>query len=157
MRYLLRKGFGKWVPCFALGISLAAVGCGSSTGTISGKVSYKGAPLKGGYVTFYTKDKKVTRPGEIQEDGSYKIEKMPTGEALICVDTSTLKPPTQAHNIPTYSPPKGQQLPPRYKLSNNEEKAKRYVEIPSQYADPDKSKLTYTVKGGSQEYDIKLP
>ncbi|HTU18415.1 MAG TPA: hypothetical protein VMG10_10180, partial [Gemmataceae bacterium] len=43
-----------------------------------------------------------------------------------------------------------------YRPPDFEERAKRYVPIPSQYADPDKSGLTYTVKPGKQPYDIKL-
>ena len=151
---LLRKGFGKRVLCFALGMSLAAIGCGGgSTATISGKVYYKDAPLKGGRVTFVSKDKKVSRVDDIKEDGSYKIEKMPAGEARIAVDTSNLKPSPGMNRPP---PPKGAKVPPGYNPPTSEDKAKRYVEIPAQYADTDKSGLTYTVKGGSQPYDIKL-
>ena len=147
------KSLRPWMPCLALATSLVAVGCGSSTGTISGKVYYKDAPLKGGRVTFVSKDKKVSRFDDIKEDGSYKIEKMPAGEARIAVDTSNLKPSPGMNRPP---PPKGANVPPGYNPPTSEDKAKRYVEIPAQYADADKSGLTYTVKGGSQPYDIKL-
>ncbi|MGH7173570.1 MAG: hypothetical protein ACRELG_25085 [Gemmataceae bacterium] len=156
MPYFSGKGFAKGLLGFVLAMSLATVGCGSSAGTISGKVYYQGVALKGGNVTFLTKDKKVSRLAEIKEDGSYQIEKMPTGEALITVDTSTMKPP-QSGNRRANVPPKGAIVPPGYKPLNLEEKAKRYTEIPPQYKDPAQSKLTYTVKGGKQEYDIKLP
>lgn len=36
------------------------------------------------------------------------------------------------------------------------ERAKRYVPIPPQYGDPDKTKLSYEVKSGKQEHDIDL-
>ena len=33
---------------------------------------------------------------------------------------------------------------------------KRYVQIPLGYSDPAKTPLSFTVKGGSQTYDVKL-
>lgn len=137
----------------ALGLSLATIGCGRSTGTISGKVYYKNAPLKGGNVTFLTKDKKISKLAEIKEDGSYDIERMPAGEAFIMVDTSALKPSQGMH---MNAPPKGVEPPPGYESPNVKEDAKRYVPIPPQYADPDKSGLTYTITGGKQTHDINL-
>lgn len=145
----------KWVICFLLGISLAAAGCGSSSNTsITGKVFYKDAPLKGGNVTFMTQDQKIIRLSEIDEDGGYTIDKMPTGEALITVDTSGLKPPKQ--KVPVNKPPPGVEPPPGYKPADPEEKAKRYVPIPEKYADPKQSGLTYQVKKGKQQFDINL-
>ncbi len=145
----------KWALGFMLGISLAAVGCGgSSSATITGKVYYNDAPLKGGNVSFMTKDQKVIRLSEISEDGGYTIEKMPTGEALITVDTSGLKPPAQ--KMPANKPPPGKEPPPGYKPPDFEERAKRYVPIPDRYSDPKQSGLTYQVKGGKQQFDIKL-
>lgn len=147
----------KWMLCVALGMSLVAAGCGgSSTGTVSGKVYFKDAPLKGGTVTFSTKDKKISKVAEIKEDGSYEIDRMPAGEALIAVDTSELKPSPMAANMPMNAPPPGAKLPSGYKIDNPKERAKRYVEIPAQYADPDKSGLNYTVQKGKQAHDIKL-
>lgn len=145
----------KWVLCSVLGLVLAAAGCGgSSTGSISGKVFYKDAPLKGGNVTFATKDKKVVRLSEISEDGSYSIEKMPTGDALIAVDTSSLQPPKMERFV--NKPPPGVEAPAGYKMDNPAERAKRYVAIPEQYADPEKSGLTCPVKKGKQQFDINL-
>lgn len=155
MRDAVRQGLRTGLAGLLFATLLAMTGCGSSTGTISGKVSYKDAPLKGGNVTFLTKDKKVSRLSEIQEDGSYKIEKMPAGEVLISVETASLKPPPASRFV--NAPPAGANAPPGYKAPDFKEKAKRYVEIPEMYSDPDKSKLTYTVKGGEQNFDIKLP
>jgi hypothetical protein len=145
----------KWALSFILGISLAAAGCdGSSTATITGKVYYNDAPLKGGNVSFMTKDQKVIRLSEISEDGSYTIEKMPTGEALITVETSGLKPPAQ--KMPANKPPPGVEPPAGYKPLDFEERAKRYVPIPDRYSDPKQSGLTYQVQKGKQQHDIKL-
>jgi hypothetical protein len=153
MRLSPWNNLGRWMGFLALALCLGAVGCGSSTGTITGKVYYKNTPLKGGTVNFLTSDKKVNQLSEIQEDGSYKIEKMPVGEVTITVETISLRP---ARNIPTYAPPKGQETSGGYTPPNIADKAKRYVPIPDKYASADNSGLKYTVKGGSQPYDIKL-
>jgi hypothetical protein len=134
-------------------MTLAVTSCTSSTGTISGKVYYKGVLLKGGNVTFLTKDKKVSRLAEIQEDGSYEIEKMPLGEAQIAINTAVLRP---MQNTRRNVPPKGVEPPAGYQPPDFAETAKRYVPIPPQYADPDKAGLTYTVLAGKQVYDIQL-
>ena len=135
----------------AMVASLQATSCGPSTGSISGKVYYKDAPLKGGNVTFVAADKK-SYMAEIGEDGSYTIhEKMPAGDVKIAVETDSLK---QQATLPRYSAPadnKGDYKPP-----DSAAAAKRYVKIPEKYASAETSGLKYTVKGGKQEFDIKL-
>jgi len=142
---------GRCTVLLVVVLSLQATGCGPSTGSVSGKVFYKDAPLKGGQVTFVTPDKKVFS-AEIGEDGSYSIVgKMPVGDVKIAVDTDYLK---QQASLPRYSAPadnKGEYKPP-----DSAAAAKRYVKIPEKYASPDTSGLTYTVKSGKQEFDIKL-
>jgi hypothetical protein len=76
----------------ALVLSLGLAGCGSSKGTVSGKVYYKDAPLKGGTVTVVGADKQ-SYLAEIQEDGNYSVEKIPVGEVSITVETTSLRPP----------------------------------------------------------------
>jgi hypothetical protein len=128
-------------------------GCSSSTGTVSGKVYYKNAPLKGGHVAFVAADKRSST-AEIKEDGSYTIEKLAIGEATISVETKSLKPPDRS--TPQYAPPPGMQPPGGYAPPDRTALAKRYVAIPDRYADAEKSGLKYTVVGGKQEHDIKL-
>jgi hypothetical protein len=140
-----------WIGWLVLGASLAAIGCGgASYGTVSGKVIYKNATLMGGNVSFLNDEKKVSSVAEIREDGSYKVEKVPVGNVTITVDTSSFKPPPVPRN---FKPPAGVQAPSGYDMG---ERAKRYVPIPNHYADPKQSSLKYTVKGGSQEHDLKL-
>jgi hypothetical protein len=151
MRVSLRIRPARWVGLMVLWVVLGAVGCGSSsTGTVSGKVTYKGAPLKGGTVTFVNKQQSSL--AEIQEDGSYKAEKVPTGDATISVETTSLKPPNQM--AMKNRPPAGAQGGP--KMPDYEARAKRYIQIPDKYSDAQQSGLKYTVKSGSQEFEIKL-
>jgi hypothetical protein len=147
----LRNGLGRWVVFLTLVLSLGTAGCGGSKGTVSGKVYYKDAPLKGGNVTFVNADKQSYLVA-IQEDGSYSIEKVPPGEIKIAVETASLKPPNSY--VLRNKPPAdagGSYTPPDY-----EARAKRFVPIPDRYSNPDQSGLQYTVKGGKQTFDIKL-
>jgi len=66
-------------------VVLLAVGCGSRTGDVSGKVLYKGKPLSGGSVTFF--HSKGASSSRIDNDGSYTVFKVPVGEAKITVQS----------------------------------------------------------------------
>lgn len=156
MRVSRWKKSGGFVVVLAFAASLGAAGCGKSTGSLSGKVYYKGAPLKGGHVIFACADGKTEQP-EIGEDGSYRIDKLPVGVVKVGVETDTLKPKGVAPGMAgpvKYAPPSGMENPNQ--APDPAQMAKRYVPIPEKYADPQSSGLTFTVKPGSQPYDINL-
>ena len=67
------------------------------------------------------------------------------------VETKSFMPPA---NAPSYKPPPGS--PGGYTPPDPAEKAKHYMAIPDTYGSPQATPLTYTVKGGSQTYDIPL-
>jgi hypothetical protein len=127
-------------------------GCGgSSQSTVTGKVSYKGQPLKGGTVTIIPQSGGIAST-TIGEDGSYKIDKVPTGPAKVTVDTKSLRPASKNQSFGPYAKaPKDITTP-----GNQQGDPSRYVQIPDQYADPDSSDLTLTVKKGAQQFDIDL-
>jgi hypothetical protein len=119
-----------WGIAFCLS-SLAVAGCGERTGTVTGKVTYNGAILKGGQVTFVSQEKKP--------------------------ETDSVKPPPGG--IPKYAPPPGMTPPGGYNPGGGvdpKEMARRYVPIPKKYADPAQSGQTMSVTGGSQTHDIVL-
>lgn len=147
-----RIDLGRWVGWPVLLGMLAAVGCGPSFGKVSGKVYYKTELVKGGTVSFVSPDNKVSRMAEIQEDGSYTVDKVPLGDVTICVDTSSYQPPSA--NARQYAPPPD--APGGYKPPDRAARAKRYTWIPQRYTTPEKSSAKYTVQAGSQEYEIKL-
>jgi len=157
-RWLAR---GEW-RFLALAAVLGAAGCGlgSSTGTVTGKVTYKGNVVKGGTVTFVSAPGKPSASVVIQEDGSYEIPSIATGPVKICVDTSGLRPRAKGAGGPppakSYGPPPGSDGPGGYRVTPSEDGSKNYVAIPENYADAEKSGLTYTVTGGKQEHNISL-
>jgi hypothetical protein len=131
---------------------VVAAGCGKPTGSVSGKVIYKGQPLKGGTVVFVTADGKTGGRSDIAEDGTYSIAEVPVGAVKISVETKSLKP--NANRAREGSAPKN--MPPEaagYKGGNT---ADRYIPIPERYSQVDTSELAYTVIAGKQEHPIEL-
>jgi hypothetical protein len=165
----------------AVAALLGAAGC-QSHGNVSGKVTFKGKPLKGGTVVFVIPGKgSVVAP--IGEDGSYSAARVPVGDARLSVETKSVGPPPAGRVMgsgpgmgrgmgpgmgpgmqrgppPTIKGPKDSDLIPDGKtamsVTPNKGDPKRYVPIPESYADPEKSGLTYAVTGGTQTHDIEL-
>jgi hypothetical protein len=138
-------------------LTLAGAGC-SSSGTVSGKVTYKGEAVGGGTVLFVSEGRGSVSV-QIGTDGTYTAEKVPTGAVQIAVETQSLKgsePPPQATR---QMPPAGLALPKEAENSpiyGSRAGARRYTEIPKKYSDPKTSGLTCTVSGGNQKHDIPL-
>lgn len=149
LTWTIRSG---WVVGMCLGLAVLS-GCGSS-GTVSGKITYEGQPLNGGTVTFISSQDGKPYSGPIQSDGSYRVEKIPTGKTKITVQVPE---PPQIPDIArkSFGPPPGADVPEEAKkmfgLGNT-----KLVQIPKDYADPERSGLSYEVKAGHQTYDIVL-
>jgi hypothetical protein len=164
---------------FALVVGLAMMalmGCAPSTGTVSGKVTYNGAPLKGGTVALIPEGTGMSFSTTINEDGTYSIPQVEGGKYKVCVETETLKPGATQRG-PTYggkslsqkmggkdlkdiknAPPPDAKLPEGYKMTGPGdalEMAKRYVQIPATYGQPDTTTLHVEVRGNTT-YDIPL-
>ena len=146
MRLSPCRGPGRWWMLFLL--ALGTAGCsGRPTGTVSGTVSFKGTPLKGGHVIFLPSEEGGAAIwADIGEDGRYTANKVPAGPVQVGVETEKLRQwiTTHQYKRPSSSESPGAAL------------AKRYVWIPPQYADPHKSGLTCTVESGWQSHDIDL-
>jgi hypothetical protein len=130
---------------------IAITGCGESTGSVHGKVYLQDTLVTAGSVAFTPPDEKVAT-AEIQPDGSYNIPKVSPGVSKIAV--------MAAQSVTM--PPEGKMMDPgkmgAADKGKGPEVAKgKSVPIPVKYADAQKSGLTFTVKAGPQEHDIKLP
>jgi hypothetical protein len=148
----------KSISLFLPGLLLLTVGCGSK-GTITGAVSYQGKPISSGSIIFVPENgtPSVTAP---IVDGSYSAEKVPPGPAKVgvtsfYVEPNELTPMQRAMQSGRGGPPPDAPEGAR-KAFENAGKVKQGIKIPDNYADPEKSTLTYTVKGGSQKHDIDL-
>jgi hypothetical protein len=138
----------RFLPCLTV---LAVAGCGPGSGSVSGKVTYKGTPLPGGTVTFMTSDQKV-KTAIIGSDGTYSIDKVTTGPAKIAVTPLVPLPPMMpggmAMDPGKVDAPEGDAAAPPA--------ADKSASIPEHYKDPEKSGLTHTVTTGKQEHNIEL-
>jgi hypothetical protein len=119
-------------------------GCGAKreTGSVSGKVTFRGEPLANATVTFLAKDGTVGS-AMTKEGGEYNVGEVAVGPVQITVHSY---PPSPMVVPPTG--PKGdvKAQPPKFK----------FVRIPDRYGQPAQSGLTHTVTRGQQTYDIAL-
>jgi hypothetical protein len=134
-------------------VLLLLTGCGASS-TVSGKVLFKGEPLKQGTVTFVAEDNRAYS-SPIGQDGRYTIEKIPPGPVKIGV--SVPEPPV----IPKR--PGAGKVGGFDKIKLPEDAPNPFafdrkggVSIPAHYRDPARSNLEYTVVAGSQDHNIEL-
>jgi hypothetical protein len=143
---IIRK---RWRFAFViLTLSLAA-GCGASNGEVTGTVSYNGSNLKGGTISFVSASGGQSITAPIQQDGTYKIEKMPTGEVKVVVETKSLEKRASAHE---YSPPSDAVGTKGFHAHDGRE----FVAIPRKYEILESTDLTYTVVKGKQKKDFTL-
>src|SRR5579864_7085437 len=59
------------------------------SGTVTGKVTFKGQPLAGGIIGFWSKDS--AEKTALAKDGSYSLSGLPAGEYRVTVSTKVLK------------------------------------------------------------------
>ncbi|MFO0877731.1 MAG: hypothetical protein U0840_10290 [Gemmataceae bacterium] len=120
-----------------LSSAVALVGCagGKPTGSVSGKVSYKGAPVTSGFVNFFAPERGAASQGKITESGTYTLEGV--------VDAGTYKVYLQ--------PPLPEQLPPGTKP-----KAKAPFSVPAKFLDGNSSPLSKEVKSGKNDINLDL-
>jgi hypothetical protein len=133
----------------ALLVLLAAVGCGPGSATVSGRVTYKGAPLPSGDVLIYGANGKV-QSGPIGADGNYAIYKAPVGDVKMAV-----VPPNPSSQMMLPRQVKGARKHPGATDDASMPPIK-VVPIPERYNDPDKSGLNFTLKSGEQTIDLDL-
>lgn len=119
-------------------------GCGPSTSTVSGTVTYQGKKVVWGGVALVAADG-TAHPGTIEKDGSFTIANVPTGTAKVGVTSpDPLMGAKSAKEFEgtRYKPP---QLP-----------AGAWFPVPEKFGDPKTSGLTVEVGSGAKaEIDVK--
>jgi hypothetical protein len=148
----LRKGVALCRRAWLLGtVALAFAGCSSKagpSGTVTGKVTYKGEPVPAGEVVFNLIGNDVGGAiAQINSDGTYKATGVPIGSVVVTVSTPSA-PPTQEQAAKNPLMQKKRFVP---KGEN-----KKTVSIPPKYSRPTSSGLSLTVREGTQPYDIDL-
>ncbi len=140
------------------------VGCNDGVANapcnVSGKVTYKGAPVTGGNMTFWSKEG-GSYSTTLDANGKYTTSNLPAGSAVVSVETETTNPDRKTEN---YSGGKAKfgtsgGSPKKMTASPMPDYAKKnvitYVKIPAKYGQKD-SPLTTTLKPGSNKADFDL-
>ncbi len=147
-------------------VAVIAAGCGGTNpnapASISGSVNYKGKPVPGGSVQFYSTTG-TPYSATIGADGTYSVADVPLGDLIVCVETESVNPVHKASAgkdagrreamMGDRKPPAGQGGGGSAAPSGDEAK---YVKIPDKYAKSKTSPITYPVKPGRQVYNIEL-
>ena len=131
--------------------SLAAAalsGCGPSKASITGTGKFNNQPLPSGTITFSSDAGSKPVKSSVITDGKYTITDFPTGPAKVSVVTT---PPPNSGRV--VAAPPGT---PVIAVPGGGAATGKYVPIPLRYSAPDKSGLTYEVKGGEQTKDFEL-
>ena len=139
---------------------LFLVGCTDSNALVpakvSGRISYKGHPIKGGLLQFVTEDG-TAYPGTIDSDGTYSGNQLPVGLMVITVDTEATKPPVSSgKTAERYTAMQGGQKAPAGSGPTAPNFEEVYIKIPTSYNNAKTSKLTITLTKGRQVKDLEL-
>lgn len=159
-------------------VALNAFGVFGGTGGISGRVLFEGKPLPNGRITFInTSGRAQTESTHIEADGTYKIARFPTGDAVVTVETFDMrkvkatKPPDFTKNIrdsvhkdKVATPDLGMggmgglvKMPSEEKMAEYlKGNISAYVKIPDRYRDVNQTDLRYRVRLGPNTIDIEL-
>jgi hypothetical protein len=145
---------------------VVVLGCSPSgpraNARVSGSITYKGQPVKGGVMKFVTPEGTAYN-ALISPDGTYAANDIPPGELIITVDTEAINPGKSGPVM------KGSEAAARAKESRSMQKRPGgpggggaepppniYVKIPAKYANSKTSPLTLEVKPGRQVHNIEL-
>ena len=127
--------------------ALVPLGCGSKKASISGKVTYQGKAITGGFVNFISEGPNATtKTSNIEKDGSYSVTGVPPGPAKITVQG--VPPPRK------FQAPQAMQNKPGVADAKSDQPEEVFV--PPQYSSPDQTDLKYDVQPGSQTHNIDL-
>ncbi|HEX5273377.1 MAG TPA: hypothetical protein VFW33_22930 [Gemmataceae bacterium] len=149
MRSVYRQALRLTALAAALLAAGALGGCsgsGTKTSVVSGKVTYKGAPVTGGELKFYPEGGEPVL-GTINADGTFNTMGVPPGHVTVTVDTEPLKGPKGAGGDYTKMA-RGRE---GFKPPETGGHTPVYVQIPHKYKDPKTSGLSVDVKQGKTE------
>jgi hypothetical protein len=138
--------------CLAAALTLAvSAGCSNpnAPASLSGKVTYNGAPVTGGTITFAPTKEGGAFNRPIEQDGSYTMPDMAAGDYTVAIETESINPdkPKKSYGPPGQAGAAAGSTPPGNAMSVTG----KYVKIDPKFADAKTSGLTYTVAGGGKQ------
>lgn len=128
---------------------LALAGCGPATGTVSGKVSFRGKTVRSGSVMVIVSNHSKPVYGQISSDGKYTLENVPLGDAKFAI----LSPNPDESG---FGDRMGQLKKIKQRSRQSSTSDTEWFPIPDRYGDISTSGHGLTVNQGQNDYDIKL-
>lgn len=149
-----------WITVLGLAV---LVGCSrnpQAPGKVSGRVTYKGNPVTGGTIRFFSEDKGAYSC-ELADDGTFEIADIPTGKLTVTVETEHLNPSKKPPDYggkgdAMYAERMAAEQKKGMNIRPKGESREAYVKIPSKYANAKTSPLTITIEPGRQVKEIEL-
>ncbi|REJ89052.1 MAG: carboxypeptidase regulatory-like domain-containing protein [Planctomycetota bacterium] len=118
------------------------LGCGepaAPVATVSGKVTFDGAPVTNAKVQFDPTSTGMSAVAEVGSDGSYTVtEPIPVGEYAVSVMPSFETPVAGEEGDQDFVPPEARE------------------DIPPKYQNPGESGLTVTLNEGENSYNVEM-
>ncbi|WP_417391483.1 hypothetical protein [Gimesia sp.] len=119
---------------------LLITGCGGDaefpTGQVNGKVTYEGAPVTEGVISFYSSELGVGASADLSEEGQYSItDPLKTGTYAVTILPPPEAPPQDAIPVSTKT---------------------EHKDIPQKYRDPKKSELSVKIDEGTNSFDVNM-
>lgn len=125
------------IPALLLALVFLS-GCGSPEGSVTGTVTFRGAPVTTGHVNFFDPNRGTGARGELDASGNFALE-------------GTLPPGTYQVYVTPPSP-----APPRADVKAPPRKPQPFV-VSKKYTAAQTSGLTVTVNPGPNSFPIDLP
>ena len=145
MKSVFTAGTARFLAAASACVALATLlGCGgdATKSSVSGKVTYKGAPVTGGSISVVG-GKDLNIGISINADGTFMSKDVPPGEYKVAVSTDNV--------VAIVAPPSGKDYPvPEAGASPTK------VVIPDKFKNAETSGITWSVKSGSQNLPIDL-
>jgi hypothetical protein len=119
-------------------VPLVGAGCSAGLGQVTGKVTYKGAAVKGGTLIFSPSDGGKPASATVQQDGTFTLGTYSSNDgALVGNHTVSYTPPEQ-------------------ELTEQQKTDPKYIAPPSPYAGLAPKQTQVQIKSGSNTLDIEL-
>jgi len=138
--------------CLALAL---VFGCSkrnpNAPASVNGKVTYKGAAVPAGTVTFNSKAGKYN--AALATDGTYSSSDLPIGEMVVTVETESVQGGKKGTGAMAGKMSKMMGPVPDYAKTMPKGE---YVKIPAKYSDPKTSPLKADLKDGKNEINFEL-
>jgi hypothetical protein len=122
-------------------------GCGPTTASVRGRVTYQDKPVALGTLTFVREDGWTSKPIALDDDGRFAAKSVPVGKVTAVLST----PP------PLFFAPEVTEASKRTDPMARDEYAKKHISIPAHYANPKTSGLIYDLQPGENVLEIALP